>query len=223
MNQLANVFNEHFTTHFIINICSLLLLLRVTYYKQTKNRELLFGFSMFGHGVFIVTALLHGVEFSMGFAFGLFAVFSMLRYRTESIAVRDMTYLFLVIVISLLCAVSPVSTNELILLNLIINLLTYFSESTFLAPKLLEKQVVYDRVSNIQPNKKNLLIKELCERTGLNVIDVEVGAIDYLKDSALLKVIYSPVCSKKEQQLEITDFSSIKRNSHEQPEHHQYN
>ncbi len=100
MSNLATIFNVTFSVHFIINISFLLILLRVIYYRHSPNRDSLFGFFMFGNGVFLVTALLHNVEMSMGFAFGLFAVFSMLRYRTESLSIRDMTYLFTVIVMA---------------------------------------------------------------------------------------------------------------------------
>ena len=98
-----SIFTSHFLITGLINLIASLILLRMIYYKHSPNREMLFGFFLFGNGVFVITALLHDVEMSAGFALGLFAVFSMLRYRTESIAIRDMTYLFITIAIALIC------------------------------------------------------------------------------------------------------------------------
>ena len=92
---------SHFFSMLLVNIVFLGVMLRGIFYRHSPDRNSLFGFFMFGTGVFLVTHLLQGVEISMGFAFGLFAIFAMLRYRTETITIRDMTYLFLVIVISL--------------------------------------------------------------------------------------------------------------------------
>ena len=109
MNEIFAPLSTHFFSMLLVNIAFLGILVRGIFYRHSPDRNSLFGFFMFGTGVFLVTHLLQGVEISMGFAFGLFAIFAMLRYRTESISIRDMTYLFLVIVISLLNGVGPLT------------------------------------------------------------------------------------------------------------------
>ena len=102
MIEQDTILTIDFLIRFIINIASLLVLLRLIHYRSASHRDSLGGFLLFGNGVFLVTALLHNVEMSMGFAFGLFAVFSMLRYRTETLSIGDMAYLFVSITIALM-------------------------------------------------------------------------------------------------------------------------
>lgn len=191
MNELATILNTEIIARFIIELISMIILLRFTYYRHSPNRDTLFGFMLFGVGVFLITGLLHDVEMSMGFAFGLFAVFSMLRYRTESISIRDMTYLFVVIVISLMSSVGPVTIPELVILNSLVCTITAVGETTLLAPKLLEKKVVYEKIENIITSRHQFLINDLSERMGLDIQKLEVGNVDYLRDTADLKIYYT--------------------------------
>ncbi len=101
--------DTEFFIRLCINVVSLFILVRFLYYRKSPNRDFLFTFYLFGFVVFIITRVLHNVEISMGFAFGLFAVFTMLRYRTESISIKEMTFLFIVIGIALLNAVAGFS------------------------------------------------------------------------------------------------------------------
>jgi len=128
---------------------------------------------------------------SMGFAFGLFAVFSMLRYRTEAISLRDMTYLFIVIVVSMMCAVAKLSFVELSLLVVLIWLLAAYGEAKVFAPRIIEKRIIYDRVDNLSPENHAELIEDLKSRTGMNIVKADVGSINYLSDSAQLTVFCS--------------------------------
>lgn len=180
------MFTLDFILRFVIFMIGTTVLLRIIYFGKSPNREAYFGFFMFGCGVYFVTYLLHNVEMSMGFAFGLFAVFSMLRYRTESISLRDMTYLFVVIVVSMVCAVAKLPYLEISVLIVGIWLLAYYGESNLFAPTVIEKHIVYDRVDNLGPGQHDSLIADLTNRTGLNVVKVDVGAINYLSDSAQL-------------------------------------
>lgn len=180
------MFTLDFALRFVIFLVGATVLLRVIYFRSSPNREAYFGFFLFGNGVFFVTYLLHNVEMSMGFAFGLFAVFSMLRYRTESISLRDMTYLFIVIVVSMVCAVALLSFVEICSLIVLIWLLSFYGESSFFAPTIIEKHIVYDRVDNLSPGNYENLLVDLKERTGMDVVKVHVGAINYLTDSAQL-------------------------------------
>lgn len=185
-----SIFTSHFLITGLINLVVTLILLRMIYYKNSPNREMLFGFFLFGNGVFVITALLHNVEMSAGFALGLFAVFSMLRYRTESIDIRDMTYLFITIAIALICAVAPISFASMIIITLFICALSAIAESNMLAPKVSENKIIYDRVDNLLPDCREQLINDLKNRTGLDIIKIKIGNIDYLKESATIKVFY---------------------------------
>jgi predicted membrane protein len=143
-------------------------------------------------GVFLVTSLLHSADVSMGFAFGLFAVFSMLRYRTESISIKEMTYLFLVIAIALLSAVSTLNPYELLIITLSICLMTYLLETNLVLPSLDELEIDYEKIENINTNRREELIADLKMRTGLEVQQVEILSIDFLRDSSRLKVHFKP-------------------------------
>ena len=129
---------------------------------------------------------------TMGFAFGLFAVFSMLRYRTESISIKEMTYLFLVIAIALLSAVSTLSTYELSLINLAICSMTYLLETSLILPSLEEIEIEYEKIDNININRRLKLIEDIKTRTGLNVVQVEILSIDFLRDCTRLKIHITP-------------------------------
>lgn len=183
---------------YAIFLVGVFLLLRVIYFRVSPHREALIGFLMFGNGVFIITYLLHSVEMSMGFAFGLFAVFSMLRYRTETISIRDMTYLFTTIVMSLMCAVSKVSYIELGSLTTAIVILSALGETYTFAPTITEKKITYDRVDKIHPEHYDELLVELRSRTGMNIVKVELGKIDYLSDSVQLTVFCAEENKKPE-------------------------
>ncbi|MEH6346284.1 MAG: DUF4956 domain-containing protein [Bermanella sp.] len=189
--------DSDFLFKLILNTFSISLLvlgcyMRGFFSREGGNKEHATSFILFAVGVFSVTNLLHSVDISMGFAFGLFAVFSMLRYRTESISVREMTYLFMVIAISLLSAVSTASFLELGLLHGVFVLFAMLCERLVSRGVLLEQFVQYEKIENITPENYPELLSDLKKRTGLNVIDVKITQIDFLKDSANLVVRYLP-------------------------------
>ena len=127
---------------------------------------------------------------SMGAAFGLFAVFSMLRYRTEGISTKDMTYLFLSIAIGLITALSKGTWFELLLINFIILFFTYLLESSFLIKKEETKIIQYENIEMIQPEFRAELLADLEKRMGLKIHRIAIGKIDFLKDTAIIKVFY---------------------------------
>ncbi len=181
-----------FFIRLVINCLAVMLLVRVCYYKFSQHRSNASAFMLFGMGVFLVTSLLHSADVSMGFAFGLFAVFSMLRYRTESIGVKEMTYLFLVIAIALLNAVGTMGHMEMAALAFFICIITYLLETSVVLPLLNEMEIAYEKIENIPTQRRNYLIADLKKRTGLDVQQVEVLSIDFLRDSASLKVHFKP-------------------------------
>ena len=192
-----SILTVDFFIRFVVNIVSLFVLLRLIHYRSASRRDSLGGFLLFGNGVFLITALLHNIDMSMGFAFGLFAIFSMLRYRTETLSIGDMAYLFVSIAIALMSAVSKLNLLELLLVNGTLCVLAVFCESTFLATKTLEKEIVYEKVELILPDRRKELLEDLSARTGLDIQRVETGNIDFMRDSVVLKVFYSAVQESK--------------------------
>ena len=199
------LFDLHFISLLFINLISVLVLMRGIYYRYSKDRDSLLGLTMFGIGVFLVAHLLHDIEMSMGFAFGLFAVFSMLRYRTESIPVRDMTYLFLVIVIALITAVVPAAAIEIFMVNMLICVLARLAETKLLAPRTHDKLVIYENIDNIKAENHSRLIEDLVQRTGLDIYRFEIEKIDFLRDTAFLRVFYHENSATESASVNITE------------------
>jgi uncharacterized membrane protein YhaH (DUF805 family) len=181
----------------LIDISSVIILIRFIYYPIYKHRDLFFTFFIFNLIIFLISFLLNKVELSMGAAFGLFAVFSMLRYRTEDISIKDMTYLFLVIALGLVSAVIKVKNADdifenmfLIFINGIVLLITYLLESSILMRKETMKQLTYENIELIKPERREDLIADLKTRTGINIHRLSIHKIDFLKDSAVIKIYY---------------------------------
>ena len=181
----------------LIDLASVLILVRYIYFPIYRHREFFFMFVIFNLIIFLVSFLLNKVELSMGAAFGLFAVFSMLRYRTENISIKDMTYLFLTIAIGLVSAVTkikgaPDSFEYLFLggVNIVILLITYLLESRMFSKKEMIKTIVYENIELIRSERQEELLSDIRLRTGINVHKVSVQKINFLKDSAEIKVYY---------------------------------
>lgn len=173
-----------------IDLLAVIILVRFIYFPIYRSRENVFTFFIFNLVIFLITYLLNKVEMSMGAAFGLFAVFSMLRYRTEDISIKDMTYMFLVIAMGLINAVSKGSWDELSLLMAIIILITYLLESNILIKKEVSKIVMYENIELIKPENKDKLIADLESRMGVKINQVTIGKIDFLRDAAQIHVFY---------------------------------
>lgn len=176
-----------FLVRMTINTLSVFALIRC-YYAFSHHRENAASFILFGVGVFLVTAMLHSVTVTMGFAFGLFAVFSMLRYRTEALGIKEMTYLFLVIAMALLAAVGTMEHLELIGLNLAVIALAVTLETRLLLPTHGEKEIEYEKIENVRADRHGELIEDLRQRTGLDVFQVDVVSISFLRDTAMLRM-----------------------------------
>lgn len=189
--------NPEFFNRFFINLLFILILSYVCYFRANKNHKIAASYLLFGVGIFVITNLLHGADISMGFAFGLFAVFTMLRYRTEPITIKEMTYLFMVIAISLLSAVSSASYSELAFINALLCLVAFVADTRLLQGRCLEQIVKYEKIELIKPQLRQKLILDLRERTGLNIQDVIIEEIDFLRDTASLKVRYLPDSMEK--------------------------
>jgi hypothetical protein len=186
-----------FLFRFLIDIISVFILVRFVYYKVYKRSDLFFTFFIFNIVIFLICFLLNKVELSMGAAFGLFAVFSMLRYRTEDISIKDMSYLFLVIAIGLIAAVTKVKDTSdnyeylfLILINVIIILIAFIFDTSIFLKKELVQLIDYENIELIKKENQNQLIEDVKHRTGINAHRISIGKIDFLRDSAQIKVYY---------------------------------
>ncbi|MES2285336.1 MAG: DUF4956 domain-containing protein [Bacteroidota bacterium] len=182
--------SDKFFTRLIINLIAVLILIRFIYYPNYKKRELFFTFFTFNLIIFMITFLLNKVDMGLGAAFGLFAVFSMLRYRTENISAKDMTYLFLAIAIGLITSISKASAFELSILNGLILLITFFLEGSLFQKKEFSQSIQYENIEMIRPDRHPALITDLKERTGLNIHRVSIGKVNFLKDTAVVKLYY---------------------------------
>lgn len=162
------------------------------YYPKSKRKDYYFTFSLIAISVFFLIFLLGSVKLKIGFALGIFAIFGIIRYRTESIAIREMTYLFTIIAISVINALSvQISYGEIIATNLIFILATFILESSRCIRHISCKLILYDKIHLIVPEKYEELKKDLTDRTGLNIKKIEIGHIDFLRDATMLKVHYN--------------------------------
>lgn len=182
---------------FLVDFISVFILIRFVYFSIYKKHELFFTYFIFNMVIFMICFLLNKVDLSMGAAFGLFAVFSMLRYRTEDISLKDMTYLFLVIALGLISAVTKIkgaddSTEALFvaLINLLIIVVAYLLESKLLMKKEAVKIIIYENINLIEASREKELIEDIRKRTGINVHRVTISKIDFLKDAAQIKIFY---------------------------------
>ncbi|AYQ35145.1 DUF4956 domain-containing protein [Runella sp. SP2] len=185
-----NKLPEKFFVRLLVDVLTTTILVRLIYYRIYRRTDLFLTFFGFNIVIFLITYLLNKVQMSMGAAFGLFAVFSMLRYRTEGLSAKDMTYLFIVISVGLISAIIKGSWDELGLVNGMILLVVWLLEGNLLIKRELTKNIQYDRIELITPERQEELLEDLRVRTGLAVHRVEVQTMDFLKDSALIMIFY---------------------------------
>ena len=179
-----------------IDLASVLILIRFIYYPNYRTREFFFSFFIMNLIIFLVTFMMNKVEMSMGAAFGLFACFGILRYRTEDISAKDMTYLFLVIAMGLISAVAKGGWDELALINGIIIVVTLLLETSILMKRELGKTVSYENIEMIKPENHEKLLDDLKTRTGLNIHRFSITKVDFLRDMATIRVYYYDTKSK---------------------------
>jgi hypothetical protein len=176
---------------FAFNLSVCWVVIQFFYYRKSRRKDYYFTFMLFGVTIFLLLFLLQSIPMEVGFALGLFAIFGMIRYRTETIQIREMTYLFVVIGISVVNGLSTgVPAASVFMANLFIVLVTWLLESNRFIRHTSSKMVLYEKIDLIKPENRAALIADLIERTGLEVIKVEVGHIDFLRDAAYLKVYY---------------------------------
>lgn len=176
---------------FCVNFFVVWLVIHFFYYPKARRRDFYFTYVLLASSIFMMIYLMDGSKMEVGAALGLFAVFGILRYRTESVPIREMTYLFFVVAISVVNAATPnLSGMEHIASNLLFLMVVYLAEHFLIAKKEGCKFVQYDNVELITPDRRDELIADLEKRLGLKVLRVEVGAVDFIKDLAMLRVYY---------------------------------
>lgn len=179
---------------FLFNFGVAIWMTRFIYYPTTRNKDYLFTYVLFSVIVFLVCHLLANVGVDMGFALGLFAVFGIIRYRTDAIPIKEMTYLFLIMGLAVIngLANKKVSIMEVVITNLIVVGVTYLLEKVWLVNKEIGKTITYEKIENIKPEKHPALHADLEERTGLKIERFTIGKVDFLRDVAMIKIFYLP-------------------------------
>lgn len=182
---------QEMLTRFLLNTLVVGVIVHFLYYPKSQRRDYYFTFLLLSVSIFMLIYLMDGSKIKVGAALGLFAVFGIIRYRTESIVIRDMTYLFFIVALSVVNAMSVrLSVIELLIANALFFFTAWIAESNHLVRHTSCKFIKYDNIELIRPEKRAELIADLEKRTGLKVIRVEIGTIDFLRDSTLLKMHY---------------------------------
>jgi len=192
---------------FAVNLLVCWILVHFFYYRKSRRRDYYFTFIVFSSAMLTLLYIMGNVEVGVGLTLGLFAIFGVIRYRTETVPIREMTYLFVIIALAAVNGLAPLyqiadlasnphyvlswgNVGVMALVNAIIVLLIWVLESESLVKHTTTKLVLYDRIELIVPDKRSELIEDLEKRLGVKVDNVEIGHVDFLKDSAFIKVYY---------------------------------
>ena len=196
----------------LVNTVFTVIIARFFYFPKSRRIDFFFTYVLVGFGIFMLIHLMGDAKLKTGLAMGLFAIFCIMRYRTESVPIREMTYLFLVIslaAINGLAWMADISDKhpdffapeltamvELTVTDLLFVLVIWIAEGGKWVTSLSTKYIKYDKIDLITPERRGDLIDDLRKRTGLNIKDVAIGSIDFLKDMALIKVYYTETDNK---------------------------
>jgi len=177
---------------FVLNISFLGLIVRWLYFSSARRKDYLFTYFMIGIIVFFLCFTLKKYVLDIGMALGLFAIFGIIRYRTDAIAIKEMTYLFVVIGVSVMNSLAnqKMSFMEIIVANVLIVLALYIMEKRWLIKSVSTKVIQYEKIDNIKPERHDELKTDLENRLGLPIETITVGNVDFLKDSATITITY---------------------------------
>ena len=191
--QMFNPDIWELVSRYSFNLLIAFILIRLIYYHFWKRSDYTFTYFMFNTVIFFVCYLLSSVRLSIGFAFGLFAVFAILRYRTNPIPIKEMTYLFIAITVGVINALTTpeISYAELLFTNFAIVFLALILESFWRKYSLIESLIIYEKIENIKPEFHERLLSDLRERTGLDIKRFEIMRTDFLRDIARIKVYHT--------------------------------
>ena len=199
MNTIADFLHisESFVTlplMFLFNFLVTWVIVYFIYYRVSKRRDYYSTFMLFSSAMFLLLWLMQILDIQTGFVLGLFAIFGMIRYRTETVPIREMTYLFIIIAVSVINSLSlkadDLAWYQLLFANVLIILLTFLFDIWLNRKRTSTKIILYEKIENIVPEKRAELLADLKERTGLDIKRLEIGHIDFLRDVAYIKVTY---------------------------------
>lgn len=180
-----------FLMRFAFNLLVCWIITHFLYYKKSHRRDYYFTYMLFSTTIFLILYQLQNLQMEVTLALGLFAIFSMIRYRTEQLPIREMTYLFVLIGVSIINGSGMTSSYvAFFVTNLLVILLIWLLESLGLSHHQACKIITYEKIELIKPERRAELIEDLKARTGLDIVKVQVGSINFLKDTAFLKVTY---------------------------------
>lgn len=194
---------------FLLNLLVCWILVQFFYYRKSRRRDYYFTFMVFSSAMLMLLYVMGNVEVGVGLTLGLFAIIGVIRYRTETVPIREMTYLFVIIALAAVNGLAPIyklsgivtehphyvlSTGGIlvtVLANALVVLLIWVLESERLLKHTSTKLVQYDRIELIVPERRAELVADLEKRVGVKVDNLEVGHVDFLKDSAFIKIYYT--------------------------------
>ncbi|PCH67145.1 MAG: DUF4956 domain-containing protein [Bacteroidales bacterium] len=178
---------------FIFNTSLIFMVTHGMYAKNSSRKDFYFSYLAIGVIVFLLCFLLNSVKLELGFALGLFAIFGIIRYRTDAIPIKEMTYLFIIIGISVMNALSnkKVSYAELLLTNSLIIAGLWFLEKRLILKQEKSVKLIYEKIENIHKNKHDEMLSDFRERTGINISRYEIEKIDFLRDAAEITLYYN--------------------------------
>ena len=196
---------QHFISllvRLIINLVVVSIIARCFYFPRSQRRDYMFIFILMSMSIFLLVSLMEGDGMNLGAAMGLFAIFGIMRFRTEAVPIREMTYLFMLIAVSVVNALGKAEYHPkadywdgfgivtIVFVNLAFLCMVWLFESSKLVSTMCSKYIKYDNVALIAPEKREELKADLEKRTGLKILRIEVGMIDFLKDSCLIRIYY---------------------------------
>ncbi|MFA8435725.1 MAG: DUF4956 domain-containing protein [Marinifilaceae bacterium] len=194
-NLTGLIYENSFLELFIrfgVNLLVTIFVINFVYFRATGRKSYVFTYILISTTVFFLCFLLGSIDLQLGFALGLFAIFGIIRYRTDPVPIREMTYLFLVITISVINALArnEVSYAEIGFTNLALMLTTWVMENIWMTRRLARRTIIYDRLDLIHPEKSPELVNDIKLRTGINVVKFKVGQIDLSKRIVRITVFY---------------------------------
>ncbi len=187
---------------FVVNLVTVCIIARCFYYPRGRRRDYMFIYILMSMSIFLLVSLMEGDGMNIGAAMGLFAIFGIMRFRTEAVPIREMTYLFMLIALSVVNALCRAEYHPkadywdgfgvvtIVFVNLVFVGMAWIFESGKLVSSNCSKFIKYDNVALVAPDKRAELIADLEKRTGLKIERVEVGTIDFLKDACLIRIYY---------------------------------
>ena len=183
---------DNLVFRFLMNALVLTIIILVIYYRKTKRKDYVFTYFMISVLTFVICFALKKLDIDTGMGLGLFAIFGIIRYRTNPMRIKEMTYLFTCIGVSVVNSLSgkQVSMAELLFINVIVLAILFLLEYWWMSKAETTKTVIYEKIENIRPENHEALMADLEARTGLKILRVQVGRINFLRDTAQVKIFF---------------------------------